>query len=327
MTGTLTGCCRDLLEFQHGVIARWQVAASEQDLVALRGLLRSGRWQQLYRGVYASFTGDPPRDCLLWAAVLRTGPDAVLSHHTAAELDRLTDRPSATLHVTVGHHRRIAVSGQWQHELALPIVIHRSERVDQARHPVRRPPRTRIEETVLDLTQIAASFDIAFGWLSAGCGRRLVTPQVLTAAIGKRQHLRWRSEMLAAIGTIADGVHSSLEYRYVGNVERAHALPKARRQVRSERRGRAQYADNVYEEYGLVVEVDGQASHLVQDRWHDIHRDNHNARLGVITLRYSWADVTGRPCEVAAEIAAVLRMRGWAGRLTSCGPRCQAAVQ
>ena len=55
--------------------------------------------------------------------------------------------------------------------------------------------------------------------------------------------------------------------------------------------------------------------------------DHANARrivdqLNLITLRYGSADVRGRACEVAAQIAAVLRARGWSGTVTGC-PRCR----
>jgi hypothetical protein len=56
--------------------------------------LERGRWQQLHWGVYAVFTGPPPRQAWLWAAVLRAGPGTVLSHLTAAELHGLLRRDS-----------------------------------------------------------------------------------------------------------------------------------------------------------------------------------------------------------------------------------------
>jgi very-short-patch-repair endonuclease len=74
------------------------------------------------------------------------------------------------------------------------------------------------------------------------------------------------------------------------------------------------------------VELDGLAYHLVEDRWHDIHKDNYLARADIIVLRYSWADIISRPCQVAAEIALVLRRRGWAGQLRACGASCQATA-
>jgi very-short-patch-repair endonuclease len=74
------------------------------------------------------------------------------------------------------------------------------------------------------------------------------------------------------------------------------------------------------------VEVDGAAWHPVEARWQDIHRDNGLARQGIITLRYSWADITQRPCEVAAEIADALRQHGWTGTSGRCGTACRAAA-
>ena len=45
-------------------------------------------------------------------------------------------------------------------------------------------------------------------------------------------------------------------------------------------------------------------------------------RPGIVTLRYSWADVTQRPCQVAAQVAEVLQGRGWRGTPRPCGPTC-----
>lgn len=85
--------CRMLLEAQHGVIARWQAADAGLSINTIEARLRSGRWRSPQRGVYAIFTGEPPRIALLWAAVLRAGPRAILSHESAAELDGLRGRP------------------------------------------------------------------------------------------------------------------------------------------------------------------------------------------------------------------------------------------
>ena len=46
---------------------------------------------------------------------------------------------------------------------------------------------------------------------------------------------------------------------------------------------------------------------------------------GMDTLRYGWPDATEHRCRTAAEIAAVLRDRGWTGTLRPCGPGCTAA--
>ncbi|HKB29464.1 MAG TPA: hypothetical protein VKD26_01370, partial [Streptosporangiaceae bacterium] len=194
--------------------------------------------------------------------------------------------------------------------------------LDVAGHPAATPPRTRIEETVLDLTQTAASFDDAVDWIIRGCGSRRTTPQRLVAAMRERPRMRWRAQLTAGIGDAQSGVNSMLEYRHLHGVERAHGLPTGKRQARSGRHGRREYRDQLYDEFGVCVELDGQLVHFGEARWRDIRRDNASAAAGVITLRYGWVDVTQHPCAVAEEVGAVLASRGWNGRLRRCGPTC-----
>lgn len=317
----------ELLSFQCGVTSRGQALQSGMSLAAIRVRLRSGRWQHLYPGVYATFTGDPPRMALIWAALLSAGPGAAVSHHTAAELYQLGRRRVPALHVTVPAVRGLR-RGPRPGSLPQvpPLIVHRSERIARTRHPVLEPPRTRIEETIIDLTQSADTFDEAFHWLCQGCASRLCTVTMLRAALAGRKKLCYRADLAAALGDVAAGVHSPLEYRYVRGVERAHSLPTAQRQVLVTLRGSNRYLDNLYQEYRVAVELDGAAAHPVAERWLDIHRDNSLASLGLVTLRYSWSDVTGRRCWVAAEIGAVLTQRGWPGTLRACRPGCPAAA-
>ena len=304
----------DILQEQCGVVSRAQVLSSGMTRKQIEVRLRGGRWQRLYPGVYATFSGDLGRAAILWAAVLRVGGNAVLSHYTAAELAGLIGTPSATIHVTVPSGRGVSpIPG---------VALHYSCRAAQARHPVRTPPQTRVEETVLDLAISAASLDEALGWIFRACGSRKTTPDRLAAALALRDRMRWRTELGAALSLGAQGVHSLLEFRYVNRVERPHGLPAAARQYRVTRAGQCQYQDVTYQAYGVVVELDGRAAHPIELRWRDIRRDNASAAEGQVTLRYGWADVTQRPCQVATEVGAVLSGRGWDGWLRRCGPAC-----
>jgi very-short-patch-repair endonuclease len=314
MTANLPDSCCQLIELQRGVLARWQAPDAGLDLGTIKSQLRSGRWKPMHRGVYATFTGAPSREAEFWGAVLRAGPGAALSHQTAAEVDGLTSAQSPVIHVMVPGGARIRpIPG---------VCVHRSERLAEARHPSRTPPRTRIEETVLDLTQTASTIDAAFGWLCQACGSRLTTPGLLLSAMDGRAKMRWRAILHGALDDIGDGAHSVLEVRYVRDVERPHGLPRARRQARIARNAGRTYLDNLVERYRTCIELDGKAAHPVAERWRDIARDNASAADGIITLRYGWPDVARRPCQTAAQIAAVLRIRGWTGPAVPCGPCC-----
>jgi Transcriptional regulator, AbiEi antitoxin len=304
-----------LLEQQKGVLTRGQALSLGWTDSYIDRRVRQGRWQRLYPGVYAAFSGVPSRDCLLWAAVLRAGDGAALSHWTAAEMWGLATRPSDAVHVTIPVGRCIRpVAG---------LRLHYSLRVAAATHPVALPPRTRVEETVLDLAQLAATADEALSWALRACGSRLTTPVKLTAAMQLRTRLRWRGELAKALDPQNAGVHSLLEHRYVTWVERPHGLPAGRRQQLVQRGRRRQYSDVDYGEYLTIVELDGRAAHSATSRVIDSQRDNANAADGKITLRYSWWEVSQRSCEVAAEVASVLRNHGWAGRLRRCGSGCR----
>ncbi|HEY7015309.1 MAG TPA: hypothetical protein VH480_21270 [Streptosporangiaceae bacterium] len=309
MTRQLPDDCIRLLRGQRGVIASWQAEPAGLTPQRAKALVHAGRWQRLHYGVYASFTGEPTRQAALWAAVLRAGPQSVLSHETAAELDGLADKASKLMHVTIPESRRVRpIAG---------FAIHRSGRIFEARHPGLLPPRTMIEETVLDLAEEAASFDDVVSLLARACQRRLTFPWVLRERVQMRAKFRWRAEILQALDDVEAGVHSTLEHRYLRDVERVHGLPVAERQARAVHGGRTIYRDVFYRKYGVVVELDGRASHADR-RLQDSRRDNAAAARGIITLRYGWADVSERPCQTASEVAQTLTRRGWPGLLRRC---------
>ena len=308
--------CQRLLRLQHGMIATWQADYAGLSVATMKNLARTGRWQRLHHGVYAAFTGQPPRDAVLWAAVLRAGPRSLLSHETAAETYGLINRPSKLVHVTIPQAQRLdPVRG---------LVIHRSVRdLAQIRDPGLLPPRTMVEETVLDLVQAAADFDDVVALLARACQRRLTFPVLLRQSLASRPKCRWRAEIREALGDVASGVHSPLEHRYLRNVERAHGLPAADRQACAVQNGSVIQRDVRYRRYRVVVELDGAAYHPAEKRLEDNRRDNAAVAQGLVTLRYSWSDVTKRPCQTAAEVAAALRSRGWTGQLRRCGSDCQ----
>jgi hypothetical protein len=227
----------------------------------------------------------------------------MLSHQTAAELQELADKATNPIHVTVPHERHVlAVEG---------VSLHRSGRAVDAMEQRSYPPRTRVEETVLDLTQTAKTFDDVCGWVTRAFARDLTDEARLSAAIAARTKLRWRSDLNELIAAAAAGDHSVLEFRYHRDVERAHGLPEPARQVafttRDGRRGRR---DRVYEPYGLVIELDGRLAHTSP-------KTRGRTRPGTTPpLR------TGsRPCGMAGR-----RLSGSLARPPSRWPGCYAAV-
>jgi predicted transcriptional regulator of viral defense system len=299
--------------WQAGAISRRQLLAADISTDLIKERLERLRWQQLYRGIYATFSGPPGRETWLWAAVLRAGDGAVLSHQTAAELHGLIDSPAEAIYVTIPASRRVSARG---------IVVRISGRIDQARQPNRDPPRTNVEETVLDLAQFSRTFDEACGWITRACAKRLTTEEKLRTALALRKKMRWRNELDDVLAAAGSGIHSVLEYRYVRDVERAHGLPRSRHQVRVVIDGKVAYRDAYYEEYQLAVELDGRLAHPDDERWRDSQRDNQASARGVQTCRYGWRDIYAHACETALLQAQILRRRGWRGTPRPCSARC-----
>lgn len=299
--------------FQDGVLSATQLLSGGLTRDFLRSQVDQGKWQRPYRGVYATFSGELSRRARLWAAILATGPGAMLSHETAAEIARLADKPSRVIHVTLPARRRITpIPG---------LTIYHSARAERALHPALMPPRTLIEETVLDLVATSARLDDAAAWVTRALGRGLTSQDSLRDALDLRTRIRWGRELAELLSPDAAGLHSILEYRYDHDVERPHHLPDGTRQARFSQGGRTGYRDRLYDGYLVAVELDGRSTHPVEDRWLDISRDNAAAADGILTLRYGWLDVTNHPCQVAAEVARVLAKRGYAGA-RPCSPAC-----
>jgi Transcriptional regulator, AbiEi antitoxin len=178
---------RAIASGQAGVVSRSQVLSSGVTRGTIDARVAFGRWKQVYRGVYATFTGAMTRDAWLWAAVLYAGRGAYLSHETAAEINRLADSPSPVINVTIPAGRRVrAPEG---------VVIHMSSRKRMVWTPPGIPPYTIAEETVIDLVQAATGKDDVIALITSGFNRKLLTESHLRAVAQTRKKLRWRDEL------------------------------------------------------------------------------------------------------------------------------------
>ena len=138
----------ELTRDQAGVVTRRQALDAGMSSGAIAARIKFGRWRRVHAGVYATFTGPMTRDAHLWAAVLAAGPGAQLSHQTAAEINRLTDRQSPFIHVTIPADRRITPPQG--------VIIHISSNLTFGWRFARGvPPYTFAEETVVDLVHAA----------------------------------------------------------------------------------------------------------------------------------------------------------------------------
>jgi hypothetical protein len=271
--------------------------------------VESGRWQSPFPRAYVTFSGPIPLVTMQHAALLYAGEGAALSHESAGHCWRLCRQPMA-IQLIVPYSRQV--------DAQPGIVLHRSRTMEDVDvHPVFRPRRTAIERTVLDLLANTWTADAALGMVADAVRDRSTTPDRLREAILRRPRTRWRRVVLDALPDVRAGAHSVLELRDAG-IRRRHGLPLGRRQKRRLNDG-TEYLDVVVEEWQLHVELDGRLGHdRARETWRDMRRDNRSERQRMRHLRYGWADLVDRSCEVAIEQAVILRQQGWAGPFRTC---------
>ena len=320
MTNTIPTGLRRIIAEQAGVVSRRQVLCAGVSRNAIVSKVNHGLWQRLHPGVYGAFTGALSWEVRLWAAVLYAGPGALLSHETAAEVLGLAGRTCPVIQVTIPATRRVRPPDG--------VAIHHSS-FDYPRWRPQRgiPPHTFYAETIVDLAAAADNLDDVVAGVSRGIARHLVSEAQLKAAFAARRRLRWRDEIEEVIERVAGGSHFPLEFRYDRDVERAHGLPPAARQVKFRKRdGTSGFRDRCYEQYGLIVELDGREFHAAERQGHDRARDNEAAATTGATLRYCWADVASAPCGTAGQVYRALRARGYLGSIRPCSATCRALL-
>jgi hypothetical protein len=179
------------LRNQADVFSRRQALSGGYAPSAIDARVRRGSWRTVHPGVYTTAGGELSEHGLLWAVVLYAGRGALLSHETAAWLHGFSDKPAGLIHVTIPVDRRVREPRG--------VRVHRAVRVVATATREDEPPRTKIEETVLDLLNESASVAEARDWMARAIEAGLTDREKLVAAALKRKKLRWRAEISPAL--------------------------------------------------------------------------------------------------------------------------------
>jgi hypothetical protein len=164
-----TELIRRLAEGQHGVVARRQLIALGLSVGLIRGRIDSGYLLPLHRGVFAVGHGRISRRGWWIAAVLASGPGAVLSHGSAADLWSLRGSRGAP-EVT----RRAGGAGPPAIRIHQTRVLERNETTVEAGIPV-----TSIERTILDMSPRLDNRQLERMLVAADRSHRLRWPRLI----------------------------------------------------------------------------------------------------------------------------------------------------
>jgi len=304
-----------LVHRQAGAIGYRQLSRLGVGWHAVAAQIEAGRWQSPVHGVYVTFSGPLPRSTRIAVALVYGGAKAVLSHRTAAEEWGMVPHGDGAVHITVPY----GCSAVSQAPL---LVVHRSRAYE---HIVvaADPPRTSRADTAIDLAVEEPDHRAARRTLTSLLTGGGVRPLAVAVQLLQRPPRRYRRSLASAVELVRTGVQSVLEELYVVEVEQAHGLPPAARQIPFSVDGVTLWEDATYDHVGvpLTIRLDGR-THLRDDvAFRDRRRDNAAELAGRSRLVFGWRDLSKDPCAGAREVVEVLRRRGWTGTTHPC-PRC-----
>jgi len=278
------------------VLSRHQLRALGFSADAIRHRLAAGRLHFVYRGVYAVGRPQLSRHGRWVAALLACGPEAVLSHQSAAELLGIRRARPGQIHVSVPAHVLRRVPG---------VEVHRRAALRIAAHEG--IPATSPVDTLIDLAVglPRAALETA---INEADKHDLIDPETLReilADTAPRPGVRALRDLLdRATFRLTD---SELE-RYFLRVVRRVGLPVP--ETGAEVGGFA--VDFFWPGLGLVVETDGLRYHRTPDaQAKDRRRDQTHTAAGLTPVRFTHAQICFEADHVEAILATVARrLRG-----------------
>jgi very-short-patch-repair endonuclease len=284
-----------LVHAQHGVITRRQLLQLGFSSKAVAHRIAVGRLHRVGQGIYAVGRPELSRHGRLMAAVLGCGPDALLSHESAAGLWGLRAwRAGAPIDVAVPPHLRRRRPG---------VRVHRRQidaREREARDGI---PLTGVARTLVDL-----GGRISRRRLEAAVNEAdkldLIDPEALRAEIA----LYSGRAGVRPLRTILDRqtfalTDSELERRFLA-ICRGLGLPMPETGQRLD----GFKVDFHWPALGLVVETDGLRYHRTPaQQARDRLRDQAHTAAGRTPLRFTYAQVRYERAHVRATLEAVVR--------------------
>jgi very-short-patch-repair endonuclease len=283
-------------------VARRQLLAAGLSEEEIDWRIRRGRLHQLHRlcpGVYAVGHRVISREGRWMAAVLASGPQAALSHWSAAALWMLRPSSRTRIDVTVPHRSRSS-DLIWRHVSALPA----DERMVKSGIPVTSAPRT-----IVDLAA-TESLDVVENLLREMEFReirdRLSLPDLIERYPGKRGVRKVRAALERLREEPSGRKRSKLEERFAPFLRR-HRLPLPRFNDWILVGNKRYQVDCHWPGTGQIVELDGWEGHRTRTAFReDRARDRALRVAGYSVTRLTWNQLDDEPAAVSADLRALL---------------------
>jgi very-short-patch-repair endonuclease len=288
---------------QGGVLSRPQAYAAGVTRAEVRANVRAGRWQRIGQQSLATHSGPISEESRWWAAVFEAGPRGFLDGASSLIAGGLTKFDMDRIRVSVPRGARV------RRGKGIDVRQTRRWAADDLA-PGSGPPRSRNEVAAIRAALWARSDKQAALLLAMAVQQGLTTPQKLGEEMLRVKRDRRRSFIHTVILDLLGGVRSLGELDMAKELRR-RGLPEPTRQVLRRGPQGNYYLDLTWDNWGVVVEIDGIHHSWAQNIVADALRHNdvtlQNARvlhLPLLGLRVAADDFFG-------QIEQALRDAGW----------------
>lgn len=293
-----------LAQRQHGVVARCQLLKGGWSEEEIDWRLSKGRLHRLHPGVYAVGHRVISRQGHWMGAVLASGPDAVLSHWSAAALWMIRPNSRSRIDVTVLHRSRSS-KAVYRHVSRVPP----DERMREGGIPVTSVPRTTFDLAATEDadTVVAMLREAEY----RGLWDRLSLWDLLERYPGKRgsRQVRLALEYLEEEPT--GHKRSPLEERFSPFLRRHNlALPRYNDPIVLPN-GKRFIVDCRWPGTREVVELDGWQAHKTKAAFREDRARDRILRVhGYGVTHFTWNQLDDEPEKIAADLRVLLRNAG-----------------
>jgi hypothetical protein len=269
----------------------------------VRWMVHTGRWQRPARGVVVRHSGSLTLDERVSVELLAQPSSAAVAGLTAATLDGLEGFSTPTIFLTLPHTIRARPR---------PGVVVKRTRTLAAEdiHPVRAPRRTRLPRSIVDAASWSANDLRCQAIIASAVQQGLVTSAQLAAVVERLPKLRRHGLVSETIRDVGGGSLSEYEILFIRLCRDFNLPTPTRQRRRRDASGRWRYLDVEFDEFRLVVEIDGQQHMEALAWWEDMMRNNELVvDEGKVLLRFAGFALRHQRAEVARVLLAFFATR------------------
>lgn len=272
----------------------------------VRANVRAGRWQLVGRHTVALTSGRLSERARYWSAVIEAGPRALIDGESALIAAGLTGYSARKIRVSIPRGAKVR---------------HRNRSIDM-RQTRRLTSDDRAAEDDLPRTRTSIAAIRAALWARTIRQAELLLTMVVQQELASVEELagemlrirrdKRRTHIHGLLIELAGGIGSLGELDVLRGC-RERGLPEPDKQVLRRTPSGTYYLDLRWDEWRLVVEVDGIQHGWAQNAVADAIRHNSIALSGDVVLRLPILGLRACPNEFFAQIRAALVAAGWPG--------------